>query len=348
MKTAVVLFNLGGPDSLKAVKPFLVNLFNDKAIINWPQPFRRILAGFIASRRATKAKAIYKQLGGASPILDQTKAQAAVLERELLQRGEYRVFVAMRHWHPMTAETVAEVKIYNPDKVVLLPLYPQYSTTTTQSSFEAWYVEAKAQNLQAQHHPVCCYPFDTHFIDAHIELIRPALEEAAKHGKPRLLFSAHGLPQKIVDKGDPYQWQVERTVSAIMRKLGAITSHNHEYVVCYQSKVGRLEWLEPNTPDEIVRAGKNSVPIVVVPVSFVSEHSETLVELDQEYLTLANKNNVPHYGRVPALSLTPAFIDSLAWLVEATKFYPNCSNSLGRQCPKEFGRCGFREWNSTE
>jgi ferrochelatase len=344
MKTAVVLFNLGGPDSLKAVKPFLINLFNDKAILTLPQPFRGILAWYIATRRAAAAREIYEQMGGASPILEQTRLQATALETELAQRGEYKVFIAMRHWHPFTAETVAEVKSYNPDKVVLLPLYPQYSTTTTQSSFEAWYAEAKSQELKAPHHPICCYPFDTHFIDAHLELIRPALADAAKHGKPRLLFSAHGLPQKIVDKGDPYQWQVERTVSALIRKLGASANETPDYVICYQSRVGSLQWLEPSTPDEIMRAGKDNVPVVVVPVAFVSEHSETLVELDREYLALARKNDVPHYVRVPALGAHPVFIDSLAWLVEATKFYPNCSNSLGRQCPKELGRCGFREW----
>jgi ferrochelatase len=344
MKTAVVLMNLGGPDSLKAVKPFLINLFNDKAIIALPQPLRRIVAGFIASRRAASAHEIYEQIGGASPILEQTEAQASALEKELSLRGEYKVFVAMRHWHPFAAETVKQVKEYGPDNVVLLPLYPQYSTTTTQSSFDAWYRESRAQSLNVPHHPVCCYPFDNHLVDAHVELIRPAMAEAAKFGKPRILFSAHGLPQKIVDKGDPYEWQVERTVSAIMRRIGALSNEPVNHVVCYQSRVGRLEWLKPYTTEEIIRAGTDNVPVVVVPVSFVSEHSETLVELDKEYLALARKYDVPHYVRVPALSAHKAFIETLAWLVEATKFYPTCSNSLGRQCPKEFGRCGFREW----
>lgn len=346
MKTAVVLMNLGGPDSLKAVKPFLFNLFNDKAIIALPQPLRRIVASFIASKRASAAREIYEQLGGASPILEQTQAQAQALEAELRQRGDFRVFIAMRHWHPFSAQAVAQVKEYNPDKVVLLPLYPQYSTTTTQSAFDAWYKEAKAQGLSAPHHPICCYPFDNHLVEAHLTLIRPALEKAAKYGPPRILFSAHGLPQKIVDKGDPYQWQVERSVSAIMRKLGTLTNLTADHVVCYQSRVGPLEWLKPSTEDEIIRAGKEIMPIVVVPISFVSEHSETLVELDKEYRALAQKNHVPHYERVPALAVTPAFIETLAWLVEATKFYPNCTNALGRQCPKEFSRCGFREINT--
>jgi ferrochelatase len=194
------------------------------------------------------------------------------------------------------------------------------------------------------HHPVCCYPFDNHFIDAHIELLRPAVITAAKYGKPRILFSAHGLPQKIVDKGDPYEWQVNRTVSVIIRKIGAVSNDSMDYVTCYQSRVGPLPWIGPYTTDEIIRAGKDNVPLVVVPISFVSEHSETLVELDREYLALSRKNDVPHYVRVPALAVQPAFIESLVWQVEATKFYPTCSNSLGRQCPKEFTKCGFREW----
>lgn len=344
MKTAVVLMNLGGPDSPKAVKPFLFNLFNDKAIVALPQPLRKIVAAFLAAKRAPSARKIYEQIGGRSPILQETRAQALALEKTLSGRGEYRIFIAMRHWRPFTAETVERVKEYNPDKVIMLPLYPQYSTTTTQSSFGEWYRQAQSQGLNAPHHNVCCYPFDNHFIEAHVALLLPVLSEAARHGKPRILFSAHGLPQKVVDKGDPYQWQVERSVSAIMRKLGAQNNDAVDHVICYQSRVGPLEWLKPYTDEEIERAGKDRVPVVMVPVAFVSEHSETLVDLDREYAALARKKGVPYYGRVPTLGVHEEFIESLAWLVEATKFYPNCSNALGRQCPKEFKRCGFREW----
>jgi protoporphyrin/coproporphyrin ferrochelatase len=338
MKTAIVLFNLGGPDNLDAVKPFLFNLFNDKAIIGLPQPLRYLVAKLISTRRAPFAKDIYSQMGGKSPILELTNQQAQALEKELLPTGEYKVFVAMRYWKPFTKDVVDQVKDYNPDKVILLPLYPQYSTTTSGSSFKEWYKQAKIKGLEVAHHNICCYPFDTHFIDAHIQAIQPIYKEAEKHGKPRILFSAHGLPQKIIDKGDPYQWQVEKTVSKIMAKLG-----NYDFVICYQSRVGPLKWITPSTNDEIARAGKDGVPIVVVPIAFVSEHSETLVELDIEYKHLADVNGVPKYLRVPALATAPEFIKSLAWLVEATKMYPNCSNSLGRQCPKEFGKCGFSE-----
>ncbi len=339
MKTAVVLFNLGGPDSRASVRPFLFNLFNDKAIIAVFQPLRALIAMVISFRRMAKAKDIYEKIGDRSPILEHTQEQAEALEKELSLKGQYKVFIAMRYSHPLSAETVKEVKNYAPDKVVLLPLYPQFSTTTSGSSFDMWYAEAKKQKLHVPHHPVCCYSFDNHFIGAHAELIKPAYIEAAKHGHPRLLFSAHGLPQKIIDKGDPYQWQIERTVSALQRKLNL-----PDYVICYQSRVGPLEWIGPSTEDEIKRAGIDGVPLVIVPISFVSEHSETLVELDIEYRILANKNGVPHYERVEALGVHTEFIQALSWLTEATSLYPNCSNSLGRQCPKEFKKCGFKEW----
>lgn len=341
MKTAVVLFNLGGPDSLDSVKPFLFNLFNDKAIISLPQPLRYLVAKYVASNRAPAAKEIYDEIDGKSPILENTKAQAYALQAELEARGEYKVFVAMRYWHPFIKDTVAEVCDYNPDKVVLLPLYPQFSTTTTGSAFAEWYAQAKSQKLYAEHHPVCCYSFDNQFIDAHLQLIRKEYTDSKRYGKPRILFSAHGLPQKIIDKGDPYQWLVEKTVSSIMRKLDA-----PDYVICYQSRVGKLKWIGPSTVDEIERAGNDGVPVIVVPIAFVSEHSETMVELDIEYRRVANRSNVISYARVAALGTHPEFISSLAWLVEATRLYPNCSNSLGRQCPKEFGKCGFKEWKA--
>jgi ferrochelatase len=342
VKTAVVLFNLGGPDSPEAVKPFLFNLFCDKAIIDLPQPLRYFMARYLVAKRAAVAKDIYEEMEGKSPIFDHTLGQARALEKALVQKGEYKVFIAMRYWHPFIKDTVADVKEYNPDKVVLLPLYPQFSTTTSASSFAEWYAQAKKQNLTAHHHPVCCYPYDNHFIDAHVQYIRATYEKAQKYGTPRILFSAHGLPQKVIDKGDPYQWQLEKTVSFIMRKLG-----NLDYRLCYQSKVGPLKWLEPSTEEEVRRAGKEGIPLVVVPVAFVSEHSETIVELDIECRRIANKSGSPFYARVLTLGTSPEFIASLAWLVEATNLYPNCSNSLGRTCPKDFDRCGYTEWKKS-
>jgi protoporphyrin/coproporphyrin ferrochelatase len=298
MKTAVILFNLGGPDRLKSVKPFLFNLFNDPAIMQVPQPFRWCLARMIAGLRARKSRGIYQQMGGKSPILDFTLAQAEALENELKRKGEYKVFVSMRYWHPMSKVVVKNVKAYQPDRIILLPLYPQYSTTTTGSSFDDWEREAKKAGLDVPTGRMCCYPVDRTFIAAHIKTLKGTYWKAAELGQPRVLFSAHGLPEKIVRAGDPYQMQVEKTVASITQILAI---DDLDYAICYQSRVGPLKWIGPSLHEEILRASQDKVPVVIVPVSFVSEHSETLVELDIEYRNLAEEHGVPAYHRVPAL-----------------------------------------------
>jgi ferrochelatase len=310
-KTAVILFNLGGPHSLREVRPFLRNLFSDPAILRVQPAFRRALAWFISMRRAPTAKRIYAQIGGKSPIVEQTRAQAIALEEVLRKKGEWRVFSCMRYWHPMSTDVVRQVKAYNPDRVVLLPLYPQYSTATTASSIEDWKHSALREGLKCETHTICCYPTDRRFIAAHAELLRQAYWRASEEGEPRVLFSAHGLPEKIVAAGDPYPWQVEKTVHAI---VDLMAMDELDYVVCYQSRVGPLKWIEPSTEEEIERAGKDGKSVVVVPVSFVSEHSETLVELDIEYAKLAKKAGVKNYVRVPALAASPHFIEALAEL----------------------------------
>ena len=334
-KTAVVLFNLGGPDDLSAVKPFLFNLFSDPAIIGLPKFPRWLLAKFISSYRAGKARKIYGLMGGKSPILEQTRAQATALEERLAEQAdsdhEYRVFVSMRYWHPMSDTVVRNVKNYAPDEVVLLPLYPQFSTTTTGSSFADWEEKAKTAELTAPTRKICCYPTDFSFVAAHAKTIREAYWKAAEEGKPRVLFSAHGLPQKVVDAGDPYQFQIEKTVEAITQILSI---ENLDYKICYQSKVGIMKWLTPSTESEIERAGEDKVPLLVVPIAFVSEHSETLVELDIDYQKLAEESGVPAYVRVPALGVEPMFIEALADLcLKLTATKP-------RICPKIFGKCG--------
>jgi protoporphyrin/coproporphyrin ferrochelatase len=205
MKRAVVLFNLGGPDSLDAVRPFLFNLFNDQAIFHLPQPFRSWIASFVAKRRAPVAVEIYRHLGGGSPLLANTQEQARALHLALGGRDDTRVFIAMRYWHPFTAQTVADVRDWGPDEIVLLPLYPQFSTTTTESSLKAWRKTARFHGLKAPTKTVCCYSAAPGLIDAMAELIAPALTQAMPHGKPRLLLSAHGLPESVVKGGDPYQ-----------------------------------------------------------------------------------------------------------------------------------------------
>ncbi len=308
-RTAVALFNLGGPDDLKAVKPFLYNLFNDKAIIRLPQPLRWLAAEIISSRRLRKAKAIYQLMGGKSPILEQTIGQASALEKALKSKGDYKTFVCMRYWHPMSSIVARNVRAYMPDRIILLPLYPQYSTTTTASSVADWEKSAKKAGLNVPTRLVCCYPTDYGFTAAHVRLIKDAYWKAAEQGNPRILFSAHGLPEKIIRKGDPYQEQVEKTVQSIVQILAI---DGLDYSLCYQSKVGPMKWIGPSTEDEIKRAGQDKVSVLVVPVSFVSEHSETLVELDIEYRELANQSGVPGYWRVPALGCEPYFIQALA------------------------------------
>lgn len=338
-RIAVVLFNLGGPDSPEAVRPFLFNLFNDPAIIRIPNPMRFLLASFISGRRAKAAKAIYAEIGGKSPLLENTQAQAAALEAALTGDGmEAKVFIAMRYWHPMSAETAARVKEYAPDLVVLLPLYPQFSTTTTASSARVWDEAAKTVGLTAPTRLVCCYPTQAGFIDASAAVIRPLYEKARNHGKPRVLFSAHGLPKKVVKAGDPYQWQCERTAESI---AAALCIEDLDWVNCYQSRVGPMEWIGPSTDEEIRRAGRDGVPILVVPMAFVSEHSETLVEIEIEYRHLARQVGVPWFGRVPTVGVEPAFIAGLARLVHQSVATPKavCAQNGGQICPAGFSGC---------
>jgi len=338
-KIAVILFNLGGPDGPEAVRPFLFNLFNDRAIIGLPNPFRWLLAHLISARRTAKAQAIYAEMGGGSPILPNTRAQAQALETSLRDLGEVRCFPAMRYWHPMTADVVRDVANFAPDRIVLLPLYPQFSTTTTASSKKAWDEAVARAGLSVPTTYACCYPRQPGFVAAVADLIGAHYAAARAHGAPRVLFSAHGLPKKIVAAGDPYQVQVEQTVAAVVARLG-IAGLDH--VVCYQSRVGPLEWIGPSTEHEIERAAADKVPAVVVPIAFVSEHSETLVELDIEYRARADALGVPYYSRVPTVSTHPDFIRGLAEIVRALARGAPRTAFAGdgeRPCPANCGKC---------
>jgi len=312
MKTAVVLYNLGGPDGPDAVQPFLFNLFNDPAILRQPAPIRWLLARLISIRRAPVAKKIYDEIGGGSPILGETKKQAEALESVLAETGDFRVFIAMRYWHPFAEECAAEVADWQPDRVILMPLYPQFSTTTTESFLKIWPIAARKAGLSAETVSLCCYPAENGFVAAIADLARPAIEEARKTGTPRVLFSAHGIPKKFVADGDPYQAHVEMTVAAVLEQL-AMPDLDH--LICYQSRVGPVEWLKPYTDHAITEAATEGRPIVVVPVAFVSEHSETLVELDIEYKKLATDLSAPAYIRVPTVGAAPAYIEGLAAMV---------------------------------
>jgi len=337
-RTAVVIFNLGGPDGLDAVRPFLFNLFNDPAILRMPAPVRWLLAWLISTRRAPVAREIYRKMGGRSPILEQTVAQRDALQDALGPDGDCRVFVAMRYWYPFAGTCADEVAAWQPEEIVLLPLYPQFSSTTTGSFLRVWKQAAAARGLRARTTTVCCYPTEAGFIGDIAEATRAAVARASEFGTPRVLFSAHGLPKKIVAAGDPYQAQVEATVSAIRARLDGLS---FDPVICYQSRVGPVEWLKPYTDAEIRDAAAAGRPIVVVPVAFVSEHSETLVELDIEYRELALSHGAPCYERVATVGASAGYVGGLARLVGAaldsdTDIMPDGGRRL---CAAGFGDC---------
>ena len=335
MKLAVVLFNLGGPDGPEAVEPFLRNLFGDPAILSVPALIRKPLARLIASRRAPIAREIYAKIGGRSPILEETEAQARALEKALGE-DETRVFIAMRCWKPFSDEAARAVKQWGADHIVLLPLYPQFSTTTSASSLTDWGRASRDAGLEAPQSRICCYPRLPGFIQALAGLTRETMAKTRPDVSYRVLLSAHGLPERIVAKGDPYRWQVEQTAAALVEELGI-----KDWTVCYQSRVGPLKWIGPGTDAEIGRAGADGKGVIVVPISFVSEHSETLVELDIDYGELAREAGVRDYLRVPTVSTRPEFIAGLAQLVRHSLAQPVTNMSGARECPAQHRACGF-------
>ncbi len=346
MKTAVILFNLGGPDTLDNVKPFLFNLFKDKAILSVPAWLRYPLAWLISSRREVDAKHIYAAIGGGSPLLANTKAQAAALEKKL--GTDFKVFTVMRYWHPFAKDVAGDVARYAPDKIIYLPLYPQFSTTTTKSSFEsmdealglrpeARGLSPKASGLVSK---ICCYPTQAGLINATADLIRPIYEHLKTETgiPPRLLFSAHGLPEKTIRAGDPYQEQVFATTKAV---VAALNIPDLDYRNTFQSRVGPLKWIGPYTDAEIEVAGAERMPLVIVPIAFVSEHSETLYEIDLQYRSLAIAKGAAGFARVPALGTHPDFIKGLADMVhEAMIQNKKCAPAGGQKiCSATCGKC---------
>ena len=331
MKTAVVLFNLGGPDDVQAIRPFLFNLFNDPAIIRVPRVFRYLLAQLISRKRAPVAAKIYDHLGGKSPLLDNTKAQAAALQ-DVLGDG-FETFICMRYWHPMTEAVVQDVMAYAPDRIVLLPLYPQFSTTTTASSVKKWQEIAGKQGLSVPTTTACCYPTHPDWVQAVAVKIG---EKIDNFQGTRVLFSAHGLPESIVKQGDPYQWQVEQTVAAV---VAALNVPDLDYQICYQSRVGPMTWIGPSTESEIERAGADKKNLVMIPIAFVSEHSETLVELDIEYRHLAEEAGVPQMIRIDTVGDHPLYIAALADVVKKTLGCGGAVCPPPQRCPKTFSGC---------
>ena len=314
-KTAVVLFNLGGPDSLAAVEPFLFNLFSDPDIFRLPLAFltQRPFARILSRRRTELARAGYAAIGGKSPLLDNTRKQADALQRSLQEHGAFEVFICMRYWNPRAAEVVSRLKESGHTRVVLLPLYPQFSITTTGSSYNEFMRECEHQNYHAATKLIHEW-YDAH--DYQQAIISSICAEVAELPDPdpahvSLLFSAHGLPQKVIDRGDLYERQIRATFEALRRQLAW-----PDVTLCYQSRVGPLKWLQPYTDDVIrEKARSGTRQMLVYPIAFVSDHTETLYELGILYREVAAASGIKHYRVAPALNDHPLLIRALEKLV---------------------------------
>ncbi|MDB9738769.1 ferrochelatase [Candidatus Pelagibacter sp.] len=338
MKKAIILFNLGGPDKLENVEPFLFNLFNDPAILDLPTFLRYPLAKLISNRRAPVAKKIYAELGGSSPILKLTREQSDALEIKLNQtqkEDEYKCFIIMRCWNPRAEDVIKDIQLFDPDEVILMPLYPQYSAATSGSSIKEWKDVCRKNNYYVKTSTICCYPTDQNFINAHTKEIIKKIKDLKNF---KLIFSAHGLPEKNIKKGDPYQWQVEQSVKKIVENLN---NENLDWILSYQSRVGPLKWIGPSTETIIIENSKIGKHIVLVPIAFVSEHSETLVELDIEYREIADANGCKNYTRVPALGINEDFIKAMSELIIKKNEYKIKEDLYPPkiQCPTNFKKC---------
>jgi ferrochelatase len=317
-KRAIILFQLGGPDSLEAVEPFLYNLFCDPDIIDLPGAFlfRKTLARIISSRRAPKVRELYKNIGGASPILSQTMEQANSLKKSLKKKNVTAdIHVAMRYWHPMTEEVVERIKNDNIDEVILLPLYPQYSKVTTGSSANAWNAAVKKMNVNhSSTELIECYYDHPLYIQAIVENINRSIDRVPHSEKKNvhLVFSAHGTPIKLVKQGDPYSIQIQKTYERVV-EMGNFGMPHH---LCFQSKVGPQRWLEPSLTETIDSLAKQKVShMIVVPIAFVTEHIETLSEIGIEAREQALHSGVKYFDVMPALIASEKFISCLTDLV---------------------------------
>ena len=313
-KIGVVLFQLGGPDSLHAIEPFLYNLFCDPDIIDFPfaKIARQPLAKIISTRRARHVAHHYADIGGKSPILEFTRRQAEALESELRREFDARVVVAMRYWHPFTEEAIAELAAQAPEEVVLLPLYPQYSKTTTGSSINEWNRRFQPNGWNPRVHTIAGFYQEAAYLDAVTAAIDASLCDFDDLAEVDIVFSAHSVPVAIVENGDPYQRQIEHTVDLVWER-GRWPARRH---LCYQSKVGASKWLRPSmheTVKELAAAGSRNV--LVVPISFVSDHVETLHEIDIEHRAQALSLGIENFRMMPGLNDSPAFIHALASLV---------------------------------
>lgn len=324
-RVGVLLLNLGGPDDLEDVRPFLFNLFSDPEIIRLPFSWLQTpLAWLISTLRAKKSQDNYRQIGGGSPLRQITEAQAQALQDYLRQQGQdVNIYVGMRYWHPFTEEAVARIKRDGIEKLVILPLYPQFSISTSGSSFrlleKLWKEDPRLS--QIEHTVIPSWYNQPHYLQAMADLIAQELDQFSDPDAVHIFFSAHGVPLSYVtEAGDPYQQEIEECTSLIMQTLNRPNPHT----LAYQSRVGPVEWLQPYTEDALEELGaQNAENLLVVPISFVSEHIETLQEVDIEYRELAEEAGIHNFQRVPALNTHPLFIESLATLVTEALDSPN-------------------------
>ncbi len=316
-RIGVLLLNLGGPDKIEDVRPFLYNLFSDPEIIRLPiEAFQKPLAWLISTLRAKKSQENYLEIGGGSPLREITEAQASALENKLREMGhDAKIYIGMRYWHPFTEEAIDQIKKDGVDKVVILPLYPQFSISTSGSSFrvleEMWAADSVLKKIDYTLIP--SWYDHPGYLRSMADLIEQELDKFPNPDSAHVFFSAHGVPVSYVEEaGDPYQKEIEECTRLIMQTLG----RGNDYTLAYQSKVGPVEWLQPYTDDALEELGEKGIKdLAVVPISFVSEHIETLQEIDMEYREVAEEAGIENFHRVPALNVHPGFIDSLADLV---------------------------------
>ncbi|MBX3277183.1 MAG: ferrochelatase [Acidobacteria bacterium] len=318
MKLGVLLFNLGGPETLEDVRPFLFNLFSDPEIVRLPAAWmQRPLAWLISTLRNRKSSGYYALIGGGSPLRRITEAQAHELQKELLRRGiESSVYIGMRYWKPYTREAIDAIERDGVTDLVVLPLYPQFSVSTTGSSFKDFVRQLDARGGRRNIRRRYITRWHTH--PGYIDVLAAQISQEIRHfpdpdpSRVHLLFSAHGVPQSYIDEGDPYLRHTETTVALVDERLGR-RSPVH---LSFQSKVGPVKWLEPSTDRKLRELRlEGAEQVLMVPVSFVSDHIETLYELDILYRKLAEEIGLRAYRRVPALNCNAAFISALADIV---------------------------------
>jgi len=340
-RVGVVLLNLGGPERIQDVGPFLYNLFSDPEIIRLPIPaLQKPLAWLISTLRSGKSRQAYRSIGGGSPLRRITEQQARELQSSLRLRGvEATSYVAMRYWHPFTESAVADIKADGVEEVVVLPLYPHFSISTSGSSFRELQ-RLRQADPDFRRLPIrCIRSWYNHpgYIEAMVGLIAQQIEASDDPTQAHIFFSAHGVPKSYVEEaGDPYQSEIESCARLITQRLEAKLGHSNPVTLAYQSRVGPVEWLKPYTEDALREVGAAGVKdLVVVPISFVSEHIETLEEIDIEYREIATEAGITNFRRVPALDTDPTFIRGLADLVQEAMAGPEVNLDQAAQLPNK-------------